>query len=80
MAQATTAIRTVKKDIPFAWEGMDKKGQRVKGKSLAPNELALKQDLRRQGVVRQRSPLQRHIPTSIDRDRRKSPPAVSDPC
>ena len=51
MAQATTAIRTVKKDIPFAWEGMDKKGQRVKGKSLAPNELALKQDLRRQGVV-----------------------------
>ena len=51
MAQATTAIRTVKKDIAFAWEGMDKKGQRVKGKSLAPNELALKQDLRRQGVV-----------------------------
>ena len=51
MAQATTAIRTVKRDIAFAWEGMDKKGQRVKGKSLAPNELALKQDLRRQGVV-----------------------------
>jgi type IV pilus assembly protein PilC len=51
MAQATTAIRTVKKDIAFAWEGMDKKGQRVKGKSLAPNELALKQDLRRQGVI-----------------------------
>jgi len=51
MAQATTAIRTVKKDIAFAWEGMDKKGQRVKGRSLAPNELALKQDLRRQGVV-----------------------------
>ena len=46
MAQATTAIRTVKRDIAFAWEGMDKKGQRVKGKSLAPNELALKQDLR----------------------------------
>ena len=51
MAQATTAIRTMKRDIAFAWEGMDKKGQRVKGKSLAPNELALKQDLRRQGVV-----------------------------
>jgi type IV pilus assembly protein PilC len=51
MAQATTAIRSLKKDIPFNWEGMDKKGQRVKGKSLAPNELALKQDLRRQGVV-----------------------------
>ena len=51
MAQATTAIRTMKRDIAFAWEGMDKKGQRVKGRSLAPNELALKQDLRRQGVV-----------------------------
>jgi type IV pilus assembly protein PilC len=51
MAQATTAIRTVKKDIAFAWEGMDKKGQKVKGRSLAPSELALKQDLRRQGVI-----------------------------
>jgi type IV pilus assembly protein PilC len=51
MAQATTAIRTLKKDIAFAWEGMDKKGQKVKGRSLAPSELALKQDLRRQGVV-----------------------------
>jgi type IV pilus assembly protein PilC len=51
MAQATTAIRTLKKDIAFNWEGMDKKGQKVKGRSLAPSELALKQDLRRQGVV-----------------------------
>jgi type IV pilus assembly protein PilC len=51
MAQATTAIRTLKRDIAFSWEGMDKKGQKVKGRSLAPNELALKQDLRRQGVV-----------------------------
>jgi type IV pilus assembly protein PilC len=51
MAQATTAIRTLKKDIAFSWEGMDKKGQKVKGRSLAPSELALKQDLRRQGVV-----------------------------
>jgi type IV pilus assembly protein PilC len=51
MAQATTAIRTLKRDIAFAWEGMDKKGQKVKGRSLAPSELSLKQDLRRQGVV-----------------------------
>ncbi len=51
MAQATTAIRTLKRDIAFSWEGMDKKGQKVKGRSLAPSELALKQDLRRQGVV-----------------------------
>jgi type IV pilus assembly protein PilC len=51
MAQATTAIRSIKKDIAFNWEGMDKKGQRVKGRSLAPTEQALKADLRRQGVV-----------------------------
>jgi len=51
MAQATTAIRSLKKDVAFNWEGMDKKGQKVKGRSLAPSELALKQDLRRQGVV-----------------------------
>jgi type IV pilus assembly protein PilC len=51
MAQATTAIRTLKRDIAFSWEGLDKKGQKVKGRSLAPSELALKQDLRRQGVV-----------------------------
>jgi type IV pilus assembly protein PilC len=51
MAQATTAIRTLKRDIAFSWEGMDRKGQKVKGRSLAPSELALKQDLRRQGVV-----------------------------
>jgi type IV pilus assembly protein PilC len=51
MAQATTAIRSLKKDIAFSWEGMDKRGQKVKGRSLAPSELALKQDLRRQGVV-----------------------------
>jgi type IV pilus assembly protein PilC len=51
MAQATTAIRTVKRDLAFQWEGMDKKGQRIKGRSLAPSEQALKVDLRRQGVV-----------------------------
>ena len=51
MAQATSAIRTIKKDIAFQWEGMDKKGQRIKGRSLAPTEQALKADLRRQGVV-----------------------------
>ena len=51
MAQATTAIRTVKRDVSFNWEGMDKKGQRIKGRSIAQNELALKSELRRQGVV-----------------------------
>jgi type IV pilus assembly protein PilC len=51
MAQATTAIRTVKRDVSFNWEGMDKKGQRIKGRSVAQSELALKSELRRQGVV-----------------------------
>ncbi len=51
MAQATTAIRSVKRDVAFQWEGMDKKGQRIKGRSVAPDEAALKTELRRQGVV-----------------------------
>jgi type IV pilus assembly protein PilC len=51
MAQATTAVRTIKRDIPFKWEGMDKKGQRIKGRSVAPSEQALKAELRRQGVA-----------------------------
>jgi len=51
---ATTTVRSlkpVKRDIPFSWEGMDRKGNRVKGKSLAPDETALRADLRRQGVA-----------------------------
>jgi len=51
MAQATTAVRTIKRDVAFQWEGMDKKGQRIKGRSVAPDEAALKSELRRQGVV-----------------------------
>jgi type IV pilus assembly protein PilC len=51
MAQATSAIRNIKRDTAFNWEGMDKKGQRIKGKSVALNEQALKNELRRQGVV-----------------------------
>ncbi|MGH8255036.1 MAG: type II secretion system F family protein [Steroidobacteraceae bacterium] len=52
MAQATTALRTsVKRDVSFQWEGMDKRGQRVRGRSIAASEQALKADLRRQGVA-----------------------------
>jgi len=52
MAQAaTTTVRTLKRDIPFTWEGKDKRGTRVKGKSLAPDETALRADLRRQGIA-----------------------------
>jgi type IV pilus assembly protein PilC len=51
MAQSTTAIRTIRKDISFNWEGMDRKGQKIKGRAVAQNEQSLKADLRRQGVV-----------------------------
>ena len=46
---AQTAIAT--KDIPYTWEGKDRKGNRVTGKTLASSEQALRVDLRRQGVV-----------------------------
>ena len=50
---ATTAVKTIKRDIPFAWEGKDKRGNRVKGKSLAPDEAVLRSELRRQGIASQ---------------------------
>jgi type IV pilus assembly protein PilC len=48
---ATTNVKTIKRDIPFVWEGKDKRGNRVKGKSLAPDEAVLRGELRRQGVA-----------------------------
>jgi type IV pilus assembly protein PilC len=47
---ATTATAG-KKDTQFLWEGKDKRGHKVRGKSLAANEAALRADLRRQGVA-----------------------------
>jgi type IV pilus assembly protein PilC len=54
MAQAATSTQTLKairKDIAFNWQGIDKAGKPIKGKSLAPDEKALRADLRRQGIV-----------------------------
>src|ERR1700728_4284374 len=48
MAVSATAS---KKDTQFLWEGKDKRGNKVRGKSLAANEAALRADLRRQGVA-----------------------------
>ena len=45
MAEATLG------SLPFLWEGTDRKGQKVKGKSMAADEAAVRADLRRQGVV-----------------------------
>lgn len=38
-------------NTPFVWEGTDRNGKKVKGKSLAGDEAAVRADLRRQGVV-----------------------------
>jgi type IV pilus assembly protein PilC len=51
MATATATVKTIRRDVPFTWEGMDRKGNRVKGRSLAPDEAALRADLRRQGIA-----------------------------
>src|SRR5210317_375837 len=50
----TAAVST-----PFLWEGTDRKGNRVKGKSMATTEAAVRADLRRQGVVPSRIRKQR---------------------
>jgi type IV pilus assembly protein PilC len=51
MAQASTAIRSVARDVPFNWEGRDRKGQKVKGRTVAQNEQAVRGELRRQGIA-----------------------------
>jgi type IV pilus assembly protein PilC len=48
MAISATAT---KKETQFLWEGKDKRGNKVRGKSLAANEASLRADLRRQGVA-----------------------------
>jgi type IV pilus assembly protein PilC len=45
---ANTAVAT---STPFVWEGTDRNGKKVKGKSLAKDETQVRSDLRRQGVV-----------------------------
>lgn len=45
MAQAAAV-----KEFTFKWEGLDKKGNRVKGESSAPNETFVKMQLRKQGI------------------------------
>ena len=48
MAQAAALAR---KEFPWVWEGTDRKGNRLKGRSLAVNENEVRAELRRQGVV-----------------------------
>ena len=46
MAETATFSNT-----PFLWEGTDRNGKKIKGKSLAGDEATVRADLRRQGVV-----------------------------
>jgi type IV pilus assembly protein PilC len=46
MAQTAAVSST-----PFLWEGTDRKGNKVKGKSMAGDESQVRAELRRQGVV-----------------------------
>ena len=47
MAQAAA----VRKQFPFTWEGTDRAGKKIKGKTVAATEAAVRSELRRQGVV-----------------------------
>ena len=51
MAKANTATRGALQDVPFLWEGRDKRGRRVTGKSLARDDKALRVILRTQGIA-----------------------------
>ena len=56
---ATVTVKALRRDVPFAWEGRDRRGARIKGKSLAPDEQTLRAELRRQGVAPSRISRQR---------------------
>lgn len=49
------------KQATFLWEGKDKKGNRVKGRGLARDELDMKNDLRRQGIAATRVRKERQL-------------------
>ena len=45
------AETAVVSNTPFLWEGTDRNGKKIKGKSLASDEATVRADLRRRGVV-----------------------------
>jgi len=49
------------KQFPFRWEGKDRKGNRVKGRGLAKDELEMRADLRRQGIAATRIKKERQL-------------------
>jgi len=49
------------KQFPFLWEGKDKKGNRIKGRGLAKDEMEMRADLRRQGIAASRVRKERNL-------------------
>ena len=50
MAQAPAGAKKMGKDGLFQWEGVDRLGRRLKGTQLAASEMAVRQNLIRQGI------------------------------
>jgi len=49
------------KQFPFLWEGKDRKGNRLKGRGLAKDEMEMRADLRRQGIAATRVRKERQL-------------------
>jgi type IV pilus assembly protein PilC len=49
--KSATAVRNPNPLQPFVWEGVDKRGTKMKGESLAKNANLLKAELRKQGIT-----------------------------
>ncbi len=49
------------KQFPFRWEGKDRKGNRVKGRGLAKDEMDMRADLRKQGIAASRISKERQL-------------------
>ena len=49
------------KQVTFLWEGKDRKGNRLKGRGLARDEMEMKADLRRQGIAATKIRKERHL-------------------
>lgn len=45
------AKKSVKKETPFVWEGVDKKGKKLRGEMIAAGEAVVQATLRRQGIT-----------------------------
>jgi len=52
------------KDTPFTWEGKDRKGNKVRGRTLAVSEKDVRAELRRQSIVPTRIKKQRTLFTA----------------